>query len=1023
MKTILLFVLLTVSSFSYAGQVHPHIDYVFPAPNVKFISTETTVILRLDRSLLSSIKNLSTLIRVSDSDGAIAGRTFFAEDQRTIIFKPNAPLQKNRQIDVRIQTSQFSGDDFFYSFRTVASSGNEIDWLQKPTAPTETLRQYAPVRVINGVAVPSDFPQISVKGNGPTAPGRIFFASTHINQGFGNYIVILENDGTPYFYRRYPEIPRTGNLTVHPNGELTFHCYETYYIMLDHHFVEVDTVYVGHGYYSDDHELQVLENGNILQVARQHVQVDMSKLVAGGQKNATVEAHHLIEMDKNRNIIFEWNDWEHLDIRDTFVPLTDQFVDFVHMNSIAVDYDGHLIISPREFKSIMKIHRDTGEVIWTLGGRNNDFTFINETVPFSFQHDARPVPGKPNHYTLFDNGRERQPQFSRGVEYKLDLQKMTAEKVWEYRHNPDWFSGWMGSVQRFDNGNTLIDFPGGAVRAIEVNSQGEEVWELRAAGVEAYRCRRFEWDGQMPQPYLILENMGSTVRLIFNKFGDRDVAFYNIYAGTNAGAMALLDSTGNTWFDIDALTLGNGSQYFFKVSAVSKSGVESGFSNVESAVVRVIAPGENAVQQGDFQAADAWKLDTRSGAQAVGAIKDGAYQITIFNGGSDLRHVILRQDNVMLMQNKDYAFEFDAYASQPRAVGAKIESVNSERINYGKIDNTALSTRPKHFRFEFPMRHPTDTRARVVFECGGSAGEVFIDNVSLTYQNLDTEPAPLPAPWQSSDIGQTAFSGAAGMRGERLLVRASGNDIWSQSDAFHFVYQEVQGDAEIIAQVYALEESDPWSKAGVMMRNSLGEGSRHAMMIMSAANGAAFQRRVKDRDESLHTAGSPSRAPHWVRLVRRSNTFQGYESSNGTDWTQVGTANIIMSSKLYVGLAVTAHNNSVICEAQFANVKLNGVAMSADDRSDAPSAFNLYPAFPNPFNAEAVIRFALPSAERVVVKLFDLRGRELQTLIDDRRPAGLHETVIDAADYASGVYFVRLQAGRFSANEKIMLIK
>ena len=1023
MKRSLLLLSLMISAFGYAGKHHPHIDYVFPAPNVKFISTETTVILRLDRSLLGSIKNLSALIRVSDADGVIAGRTFFAEDQRTIIFKPNAPLQKDRQINVRIQTSQFSGDDYAYSFRTAASSGNVIDWLQKPSAPTEPLLQYAPVRVINGVAVPGDFPQISVKENGPTAPGRIFFATTHIYQGFGNYVVILENDGTPYFYRRYPSIPRTGNLTVHPNGELTFHCYETYYILLDHQFVEVDTIHVGHGYYADDHELQILANGNILQVARQHVQVDMSKLVAGGQKNATVEAHHLIEMDKNRNIIFEWNNWEHLDIRDTFVPLTDQFIDFVHMNSIAVDYDGHLIISPREYKSIMKIHRDTGEVIWTLGGRNNDFTFINEPLPFSFQHDARPVPGKPNHYTLFDNGRDRHPQLSRGVEYRLDLDNMTAEKVWEYHHTPDWYSGWMGSVQRFDNGNTLIDFPGGAVRAVEVNPQGEEVWELRAAGAEAYRCRRFEWDGRMQQPYLILENMGDVVRLIFNKFGDPTVAFYNIYAGTHTGALALLDSTPNTWLDIDALTLGNGSQYFFRVTAVNKSGVESGFSNIESALIRIVAPGENAMQQGDFQAADAWKLDTRGGAQATGALQNGMYRISVTHGGSDLRHVILRQDNVFLMQHKDYVFEFDAYASQPRAIGAKIESVTSERINYGKIDNTALTTRLKHYRYEFPMRHPTDARARVVFECGGGAGDVFIDNVSLTYQKADTEWEPLPVPWMSRDIGQTALSGAAGKRGERLLVRASGDDIWNQSDAFHFVYQEVQGDAEIIAQVYALEESDSWAKAGVMMRNSLNEGSRHAMMIMSAANGAAFQRRVKDNQASDHTAGSSNRAPHWVRLVRSGNSFSGYESSSGADWQLVGTANIPMSTKLYVGLAVTAHNNGVLCEAQFGHVTLNGIAMSADDDLAAPRAFKLHPAFPNPFNGATVISFDLPSTERVVLKIFDLRGREVKTLIDERRPAGSHETIIDAADFASGVYFVRLQAGRFLTNEKIMLIK
>ncbi len=738
MKSGLLF-LFFLACFAFAGSYHPHIDYIHPLPEQKFVTIHTTIIVKLDEMLNDHIADLANLVSVASENRTSSGETFFSTDNRTIIFKPHEPFPKNAKIDVTLQTSQFGGDDFYFSFYTPADSPNDMDWLPKQSAASQhEIIDAAPVRVINGVAVPSDFPIITTHEIGETAPGRLFFASTTIQGGFGNYIVICENDGTPYFYRRYDSIPHTGNLTVHPNGELSFHCYETYHIVLDHNFSQVDTIYAGHGYDSDDHELQILENGHILQIARQRVKVDMSAVVNGGKPNATVEAHHVQEMDRNKNVIFEWSNWPHLDIRDTYVSLTGGFIDFVHTNSIAIDYDGHYIISPREYKMIVKIHRDTGETIWKLGGRDSDFEFINDELRFSYQHDARPVPGKPDYYTLFDNGRNRHAQYSRGVEYKLDLNTMTAENVWEYRHNPDWYSSHMGSVQRFENGNTLIDFPGGSgIRIDEVNAAGDVVWEMRVSGSTSYRARRFEWDGEMQHPYLILENMGDSIRLIFNKFGDENVAYYNIYTGETESSMALFDSTQKTWLDINAFELANGSEHVFKVSAVKSNGVESGFSNAAKTNVHIVMPGVNAVQQGNFASGTGWELKVLGAAEATGTINaDGQYEINIADGSNHMRQVNLQQNNILVMQGKDYVFEFDAYASTPRAIGARVESVHKGNINYGEIDNTALSTRQSHYRYEFRMNYPTDPKAHVIFECGGSEGDVFIDNVSLTYQNV-----------------------------------------------------------------------------------------------------------------------------------------------------------------------------------------------------------------------------------------------------------------------------------------------
>ena len=93
-------------------------------------------------------------------------------------------------------------------------------------------------------------------------------------------------------------------------------------------------------------------------------------------------------------------------------------------------------------------------------------------------------------------------------------------------------------------------------------------------------------------------------------------------------------------------------------------------------------------------------------------------------------------------------------------------------------------------------------------------------------------------------------------------------------------------------------------------------------MLASARKGVAFQRRDVANGPSVSTAGSASMAPDWVRLTRSGNTFTAYESSDGTNWTQVGTDTIAMAPMVYVGLAFTSHNTSANATCTFDNVKI-----------------------------------------------------------------------------------------------------
>jgi phosphatidylserine/phosphatidylglycerophosphate/cardiolipin synthase-like enzyme/regulation of enolase protein 1 (concanavalin A-like superfamily) len=181
-------------------------------------------------------------------------------------------------------------------------------------------------------------------------------------------------------------------------------------------------------------------------------------------------------------------------------------------------------------------------------------------------------------------------------------------------------------------------------------------------------------------------------------------------------------------------------------------------------------------------------------------------------------------------------------------------------------------------------------------------------------------PAPLPSGWSSGDIGAVGAAGSGVESGGQFTVKGSGADIWGTADGLHFVYRQWSGDGRIVARVTSLNNTHRWAKAGVMIRESLTPGSRHAMMITSSSMGMAFQRRLATSGESFSTGGSAAAAPRWVALERTGNVISAYESADGTTWTLVGTETIPMNQTVLVGLAVTSHVQGVLTTAQFDNV-------------------------------------------------------------------------------------------------------
>jgi hypothetical protein len=184
-----------------------------------------------------------------------------------------------------------------------------------------------------------------------------------------------------------------------------------------------------------------------------------------------------------------------------------------------------------------------------------------------------------------------------------------------------------------------------------------------------------------------------------------------------------------------------------------------------------------------------------------------------------------------------------------------------------------------------------------------------------------TPGSTLPSGWTSQDIGSVGGLGAAGYDSGTFTVIGSGTNIWNPADEFQFVHTTMTGDGFIEARVVSLEDyHDGWSIAGVMIRETLSNTSKYAMMDVTFSQVAQFQWRTTSGGSSGYVDGPAVTAPYYVRVTRSGNTLTGQISANGSSWTTVGSITISMTSTVFIGLAVTATDNERLNTAVFDNV-------------------------------------------------------------------------------------------------------
>jgi hypothetical protein len=343
-------------------------------------------------------------------------------------------------------------------------------------------------------------------------------------------------------------------------------------LIVDRAYREVAHVQAANGRQMDLHEFQLTPQGTALFTCYpETAYTDLSSI--GGPSQGAMLDSVFQEVDvRTGRLLLEWKGLDHIPVSDSYKPY-DHPYEYLHINSIQVLPDGNLLVSARHTWALYKLDRQTGDVIWRLGGKQSDFSIAPE-AKFSWQHHARqPVSGT---ITLFDNGSDgpiQTTQSSRGVLLDVNENSMTVGLGQAFEHPPALLSSAMGSVQILPNGSVAVGW-GTEPYVSEFGPKGELLSDARLlSGEKSYRGLLLPWRGTPKHaPALNVDRNSTTGKTIVYASwnGDTETAYWQVHSGDRQSDMQEIGIARRKAFET-AIPVGDAEGYF-TVTALDKTG-------------------------------------------------------------------------------------------------------------------------------------------------------------------------------------------------------------------------------------------------------------------------------------------------------------------------------------------------------------------------------------------------------------------------------------------------------------------
>ncbi|MFZ5643227.1 MAG: arylsulfotransferase family protein [Bacillota bacterium] len=368
-----------------------------------------------------------------------------------------------------------------------------------------------------------------------------------------------------------------------------------YFQIINQNYKVVKKLTAQKGFTADVHEFTITNRNTALFTAVKQVPADLTAY--GGPPDGYIDNYSIQEVDlKTCELVFFWNVLDHVDPADSLMPAssavsTNNIWDCFHVNSVEEGPNNTLLISMRNMWAIYNIDKETGNIIWQLGGKKSNFSF-GPNAMFSWQHDARYRPG--NKISLFDdaccaNSSSPPESPSHGLVLQLDYQKMTANMDRSYYHDPNLKVMTQGNVQKLSNGNQFVGWGQQPYLSEFANAGNTEIdpslnflYDMQFPGENiSYRAFKNIWVGFPLYPPSIAVNLFSKDAVIVYASwnGSTETVAWQVLAGPTPDRLSVVvKSTPRTGFETDVYV--NSVGPYFQVKALDDLSQIIGISQV-----------------------------------------------------------------------------------------------------------------------------------------------------------------------------------------------------------------------------------------------------------------------------------------------------------------------------------------------------------------------------------------------------------------------------------------------------------
>jgi Arylsulfotransferase (ASST) len=343
-------------------------------------------------------------------------------------------------------------------------------------------------------------------------------------------------------------------------------------IVADGSYHVLARIRAGNGLRADLHDFHLTSNDTALLTAFDAIRCDLSSV--GGRRDAAVSDGVFQEIDLKTGLVRrEWHSLDHVALSESHASAADSSrpwpFDYFHINSVEPAGSAETLISARNTWGVYKLETRSGQVLWTLGGKQSSF-HMGPGTTVAYQHDASELPD--GTLTIFDNGGVPKVHHqSRAIQVAVDADAKTVTLLRQLTHSPPLSSGSQANFQSLPGGRAFVGW--GLPYFTEYDTNGQVLFDAHLHGAnESYRAYRFAWTGTPSTPPAIATDTDAngTVKVYASWNGATAVRSWRLLAGTSAADLRTVRTFPRTGFE--SSTTDPASEPYVAVQALDAAG-------------------------------------------------------------------------------------------------------------------------------------------------------------------------------------------------------------------------------------------------------------------------------------------------------------------------------------------------------------------------------------------------------------------------------------------------------------------